>query len=141
MALTGVTHLVDKSALARLTDSRVASVLSPLLASGRVASCGVLALEVLYSARSYMDFAMTRRRLAGFPHVPILDTDFTRAIDVLEQLAQREQHRSARLPDLLLAAAAERTEMVVIHYDSDFDLISAVTNQPMQWVVPQGSVN
>jgi hypothetical protein len=29
----------------------------------------------------------------------------------------------------------------VLHYDSDFDHISAVTGQPTEWVVPQGSVD
>ncbi|TME37432.1 MAG: PIN domain nuclease [Chloroflexi bacterium] len=140
MALTGVTHMVDKSALARLKHAAVAAILAPMLASGRVASSGVLALEVLYSARSYADFVKTRRRLAGFPSVAILEVDFARSIDVLQQLCRRGQHRSARLPDLLLAAAAERSELIVLHYDSDFDLITAITKQPTQWVVPRGSV-
>jgi len=30
--------------------------------------------------------------------------------------------------------------VAVVHYDGDFDLISAVTGQPTQWVVPRGSV-
>lgn len=28
----------------------------------------------------------------------------------------------------------------MLHYDADFDLISAVTGQRSQWVVPAGSV-
>ena len=28
----------------------------------------------------------------------------------------------------------------MLHYDDDFDLIAEVTGQPMEWVVPRGTV-
>ena len=140
MALAAPVYLVDKSALARLSKPAIAAVLGPLLTSGQVAACGVLMLEVLYSARSFEDFVRTRRRLAGLPAVREQPVDFDRAMDVLERLAERGQHRAARLPDLLLAAVAEREGLTLLHYDGDYDLIAAVTNQPTRWVVPRGSV-
>ena len=45
-----------------------------------------------------------------------------------------------RLPDVLIAAAAERHRVTVLHYDHDDDRIAAVTGQPVEWVVPAGSV-
>jgi predicted nucleic acid-binding protein len=39
-------------------------------------------------------------------------------------------------PDLLIAAVAKRERVTVLHYDSNYDLIAAVTRQPMQWVTP-----
>jgi hypothetical protein len=66
--------------------------------------------------------------------------DFTRAIHVLERLARRGQHRAAGIPDLLIAAVAERNSLTLIHYDKDFDLIAKVTGQDVAWVVPVGSV-
>jgi len=30
--------------------------------------------------------------------------------------------------------------MSVLHYDADFELIAEVTGQPVEWVVPRGSV-
>jgi hypothetical protein len=48
--------------------------------------------------------------------------------------------RSAGLPDLLIAAVAERERVTILHYDSDYDLIMEVTGQPAQWVVPRGTV-
>ncbi len=140
MALTGATHLADKSALARLRHPAVAAVLAPLIAAGRVASNNVLALEVLYSARSHDDFVRTRERLTGLPSVAVVPADFSRALDVMEGLARRGQHRSAGLPDLLQAAVAERCGLVLLHYDADYELIAAITGQPVQWVVPRGSV-
>jgi predicted nucleic acid-binding protein len=66
--------------------------------------------------------------------------DFDRAIEVLEELARRGLHRAVGIPDLLIAAVAERANLSVIHYDADYDHVAAVTGQPMQWVVPRGSL-
>ena len=43
-------------------------------------------------------------------------------------------------PDLLVAAVAEREQVTILHYDSDYDLIAQITRQPTQWVVPSGTV-
>jgi predicted nucleic acid-binding protein len=58
----------------------------------------------------------------------------------MERLARRGHHRAAGLPDLLLAAIAERHSVRLLHYDADFDVVATATGQPMQWVVPRGSV-
>ena len=42
--------------------------------------------------------------------------------------------------NLLIAAVAEREQVMLLHYDRDYDLIGQVTKQPMQWVVPPGTV-
>jgi len=41
---------------------------------------------------------------------------------------------------LLIAACAENAGLTVIHYDADFERISELTKQPVQWIVPRGSV-
>jgi predicted nucleic acid-binding protein len=48
--------------------------------------------------------------------------------------------RAVGFPDLLVAAVAERERVTVLHYDGDYDFIAQVTSQPMQWVVPRGTV-
>lgn len=45
------------------------------------------------------------------------------------------------MPDLLIAATAERHDVTVLHYDADFDLIAEVTGQLTRWVVPRGSAD
>lgn len=59
---------------------------------------------------------------------------------VQRMLAARHQ-RGRKIPDLLIAAAAEDRGLVVLHYDADFDRIAAVTGQVCEWVVPAGSVD
>lgn len=63
-----------------------------------------------------------------------------RSVEVQDALAERSQHRAAKIADLLIAAAAEAAGLVVLHYDHDFELIASMTGQPMEWMVPAGSV-
>lgn len=48
--------------------------------------------------------------------------------------------RVAGMADLLTAATAVRGGVAVLHYDADFDAIAEVTGQPVEWMVPRGSV-
>lgn len=133
-------YIADKSALARLRHPTVAARLGPLLVGGDIATCSVVELEILFSAKTHADLVSTRARRRSLPALDTLQADFDRAVDVLERLARSGHHRAAGIPDLLIAAIAERNGLTVFHYDKDFDLISRVTGQPMEWVVPAGSV-
>jgi predicted nucleic acid-binding protein len=135
------TYLLDKSAFARInTEPSVAAVVLPLLGEGAIAVSGVLMLEAGYSARNAAEHGRIRVALGAMPQAPITPADWERAVDVQGQLADRGQHRSAGLADLILAASAERSGLTLLHYDADFDLIAAVTQQPARWVVPRGSL-
>jgi hypothetical protein len=35
---------------------------------------------------------------------------------------------------------AERERVTILHYNGDYDLIAQITGQPVQWVVPRGTV-
>lgn len=135
-----VKYVADKSALARMKHPLVATRLAPLVLGGEVATCGVIELEVLFSARNHADVVMTRKTRAALPHVDTSQLDFDRAADVLEELARSGHHRAVSIPDLLIAAVAERHKLAVLHYDKDFELIARVTGQPTEWVVAAGAV-
>jgi predicted nuclease of predicted toxin-antitoxin system len=64
----------------------------------------------------------------------------TETVDAALDEVMKSQHRAVSLPDLLVAACAEANDLVVLHYDADFDRIAKVTGQPTQWVVPRGAV-
>jgi predicted nucleic acid-binding protein len=136
-------YLVDNSALGRLrTKPPVAARLEPLILQGLLASCSVVDLEQLFSARSGDEHSALRTNLLlRFVRVPIDQATFDRAIEVQGLLADRGQHRAAGIPDLVVAAAAEGAELTVLHYDADFELIATVTGQQTEWVVPRGSVD
>ena len=67
------------------------------------------------------------------------DEVWDRALRVQAELAGKSAHRGAALPDLLIAATAERHGVAVLHYDHEYDLIASVTGQAMHWVVPRGT--
>ena len=50
------------------------------------------------------------------------------------------QHRNFRLPDLIIAAAAECNGATVLHYDADYERIAKITQQPTEWVADMGSL-
>jgi predicted nucleic acid-binding protein len=140
--VAAATHLVDTSALARMAKAPVAARMEPMLGGGLLATCSVTDLELLFSARSGADHRVRRADLAlRFGHVPIDQRALDRAVEVQGLLADRGQHRGANVPDLVVAAAAERAALAVLHYDADFDLIATVTGQVVEWVVPRGSVD
>jgi predicted nucleic acid-binding protein len=133
-------YLVDKSALARYREPAVRAVIAPLLAENRVATCGIIDLEILYSGRSHSDLIGLRADRQALIQVAIMPIDFERALEVITMLASVGQHRLARIPDLLLAATAERVGLCVMHYDQDFDRIAQMMGQRAEWVVPRASV-
>ena len=133
-------YIADKSALVRLTRATVERRLTPLLLAGDVASCGIIDLELFYSARSHADFVQLRMDRRALPTIEIHQPDFDRAITVMELLSRRGKHRGPSIPDLLVSAVAERAGLCVLHYDRDYDLIASVTGQDVEWVVPAGSV-
>ncbi|MFC9892469.1 PIN domain-containing protein [Nocardia sp. NPDC127579] len=77
----------------------------------------------------------------SFEWFPVTDEALVRAIEVQGHLAQKSKHRSVPIPDLLIAATAERHNLTVLHYDGNFDTIAEVTGQPVEWVVPRGSAD
>jgi len=132
-------YLADKSALARLAHPDVVARLGPLLVAGLVATCPIIDLEVLYSARSLADYENILAERRALPSYPLDDAVTDRAIDVQRRLARKGRHR-VRLPDLLIAAVAEANRLAVMHYDADFGLIAEITKQPVTWVAPRGSL-
>jgi predicted nucleic acid-binding protein len=135
-------HLADTSALARLNKPAVAAVLGPLIEAGLVATCGVIEFELGWATRTAAEFDLVRTdRAEGYEWLATHDEDWHRALEMQAALWRAGRIRAVGFPDLLIAAVAEREHVTLLHYDSDYDLIAAITGQPMQWVVPRGTVS
>lgn len=133
-------YLIDKSALARMPLEPVRRRLVPIIEAGEAATCAIIDLEVLYSARNREDYETIRRRRALTYHsAPVNEKVLQRSLAVQAELARTGRHR-VPIPDLIIAAAAEMAGLILLHYDRDFDLIAEVTDQPTEWVVERGSV-
>jgi len=131
--------LLDTSVLKRLGRPEVRSVVEPLAAAGQLGRPRICDLEVGYSARNADEWDRLVGALDAFDRVETTAAHLSRALQVQRLLAQRSQ-RGRKIPDLLIAAAAEQLNVAVLHYDADFDVIASLTGQRCQWVVPAGSV-
>ncbi|MFI6171147.1 PIN domain nuclease [Nocardia sp. NPDC051052] len=131
-------YLVDKSALARWGKPAVAPVLDELSARGTLAICGAVEYEVLYSVRKSAELELARQMLRGFDWLTTPDEVWDRVNDIQIELIRAGRHRALSLPDLVIAATAERHGYTVLHYNGDYDIVAAVTGQPSQWVVQAG---
>jgi predicted nucleic acid-binding protein len=134
-------YLADTSALARLHHPVVAAVLEPLMEAGVVATCGVIEFELGWATRSSAELDELRAdRAAGYEWLATRDEDWRRTLEVQASLWRGGRMRAVGFPDLLVAAVAEREHVTVVHYDGDYDFIAQITGQPVQWVVPRGTV-
>lgn len=126
--------LIDKSALVRLGGSPDVEAWAGRIERGLVRIATVTLLEVGYSARDRQDLQEGLRE----PPVVSMPVEYAtpaaedRAVEVLTLLADRGHHRAPSVPDLLIAAIAERAGLVVLHQDKDFDLVAQITGQPTE---------
>ena len=132
--------MVDTSVLSRLRHGAVRAALEPRTAAGQIARAGISDLEVGFSARNLAEWNGLTAALASFPLIETDASHVQRAREIQRLLASRGL-RGRKIPDLLIAAAAEQGDLILLHYDADFDLISRVTGQPCEWVVPAGTVD
>ncbi len=77
---------------------------------------------------------------ASLDRVDTPEDIWERAAGIQEALTEPAQHRSASIPDLIVAATARARGLEILHYDRDFDTIARFTDQPARWIVPPGTV-
>ena len=135
-----LSHLVDTSVLTRLRTAPIREQIESRANLGELARAGISDLEIGFSARSATEWDRLVSALNIFDLIETTAEHVQRARQVQRMLASKHQ-RGRKLPDLLIAAAAEADGLTVLHYDADFDRISAVTGQQCEWVVPSGSVD
>lgn len=135
-----LTRLLDSSVLTRLHHAAVRDAIEPAAERGELARAGISDLEIGYSARNGAGWDRLAEALQAFELIETSANHLRRAKQVQRLLAAKHQ-RGRRVPDLLIAAAAESRGLAVLHYDADFDRIAAITGQSCEWVVPAGSVD
>ena len=106
-----------------------------------MAVCAPVIFELGFSARNAADHEALISRMDAFESVPVTDGDHRRAIDIQGRLAERRGHRAVSLVDALVAAVAESRDLMVLHYDADFETIAGITGQAHRWVVERGTAD
>lgn len=134
-------HLADTSAWSKARNHDVlASSFDDAARRGLIATCDLVALELLRSARNLDRFGNQSELLANLTDCPIGVAEFQRAREVQAALAAGGHHRGVKPVDLLIAAAAEAAGLPILHYDHDYDVIASITQQPVRWLSARGSL-
>ena len=133
-------YLVDTSVLGRAHQELVGERLEGMARGGRLWTCRLIDLEVVYGSRARDAGAVASERIA-LPEAPITPAVMDRALRVAVAMAAAGEHRGAKPVDLVVAAAAEAEGLTVLHYDADYERIAEVTGQPTEWVAPRGSLD
>ena len=133
---------VDTSAWHHSTQPEVADEWIRHLERDRLGICDQVRLEILWSARSAEDYDALARELSALRVIPSAASTFQRALEIQRRLAHAGglHHRSVKIADLVIAAAAEAAGATVLHYDADYDRIAELTRQPVRWIAPRGSL-
>jgi predicted nucleic acid-binding protein len=130
--------LVDKSAheLAR-RDLAARRVFETLAVTGVLATCAVVELEILYSARNLADHArLTAYLREQCVWLETTDDILTAAVDLQERLLAAGLHRKP-IPDLIIASVARHHDAVLVHHDREFDDIATVASDlRTRWIIP-----
>lgn len=135
---TGVPLVVDSSAWARQHRPEIAERWRETAMAGLFATCPVIVLEVLATARSRAEHERLDSLLAALRQAPI-----DRAVCRTAVAASRDlvpDHRGIPAADLLIAAAAAARGFAVLHFDTHFDRLAPVLGFESVWIAPAGSI-
>lgn len=138
--MTDLSYLVDTSVLGRAHLDPVGDQLEALARQGRMWTCRLIDLEVIYGSRA-RDVPDIIQERAALPVARIDPGVMDRAVQVAGLMAEGGEHRGAEPVDLVIAAAAEAAGLGILHYDSDYDRIAAATRQPTRWVAEPGTLS
>jgi predicted nucleic acid-binding protein len=124
---SAVPLVIDTSAWVRQREPQVRPRWEATLEAGLLASCPVVALELLAAARDESEFAALSAALEALPQAPVSSAACRAAL-----AASRELRGSRRLPaaDYLIAAAAAERGFGVLHEDRHFDTLAGVLAFP-----------
>lgn len=126
--------LADTSVWMRRAQPEVASLLAEALESGTVVMSTPIELELLRTARNVRELGELTAEYGVLRHVVVDRGTENRALEIQATLARRGYHRGPSPVDLLAAAAAELADAELWHCDRHFELIAAVTGQPIRKV-------
>lgn len=139
----GRIFIADTSAWARAHAESVRAQWLAALRNGQIATCPIVNVELLLSTRNGPDYDRVAADLAELTDIPITRAVTSAALSEQRRLAHVQPlfQRSVKLPDLLIAAAAQEAALGVLHYDEDFDTLASGLHFESRWIAPRGSLS
>lgn len=138
----GGRFVADNSAWARASHPAVRDDWRAALLGGQILTTPVVMLEVLFSTQDGPGFDEVESALRALESLPLTPETGELAIRAQRDLAHVHPlyHRSVKIPDVLVAAAAHAARAGVLHYDEDFDRIAEVLDVESRWLAPRGAL-
>lgn len=131
----GAVLLADASAWHRHRHPRVREEFVAAVAADQIATCSIVRLELLYSARDVEEVRATRADHAVLREVAVTASVQRAATGALEELAAISAgHHRVPIADLLIAAAAQEAAVGVLHYDHHYDRLAEVLEFDSRWL-------
>ncbi len=137
----GKVLIADTSVRARASHPLVRDLWAAALRGRQIATCSIVTLELLYSARDAREFTTIEAEQALLRDVPVAASAQRAAIGALRDLASDGpgQHR-VPLADALIAAAAQEAGVDVLHYDHHYERLAQVLHFTSIWIAPPGAL-
>jgi predicted nucleic acid-binding protein len=137
----GKVLIADTSARARASHPLVRDLWATALRGRQIATCSIVTLELLYSARDAQEFTTIEAEQALLRDVPVAASAQRAAIGALRDLASDGpgQHR-VPLADALIAAAAQEAGVDVLHYDRHYERLAQTLHFTSVWIAPPGAL-
>lgn len=137
----GKVLIADTSAWVRASHPLIRDPWGAALRGRQIATCSIVTLELLYSARDAQELAIVETEQALLRDVPVATSAQRAAIGALRNLASDGpgQHR-VPLADALIAAAAQDAGVDVLHYDHHYDRLAQAPNFASVWIAPPGTL-
>ncbi|SEB94901.1 hypothetical protein SAMN04489806_2205 [Paramicrobacterium humi] len=134
--------LVDNSVWQRLGLADVKAALDDLTGAGcEIVTCAPQLLEFLWSARSGGDYAKLLNVIGACREAEPQAGFGTECVRVQQLLWNSGRVRAVGNADVEISVIAVQNDCTVIHYDSDFEHISAVEPRfSHRWIVPRGTL-
>jgi len=140
-AFGGGVYLADTSARARAHHPAVRDEWAAALRSRQIATCSITTLELLYAARNADEVLELEDDEATLRDIPVSISVQRAAIAALRQLSRKGAgYHRVKLPDALIAAAAQQAGTGVLHYDHHYDRLAEVLNFDSHWIAAPGSL-
>jgi predicted nucleic acid-binding protein len=112
-----------------------------MLEADDIAICTPVVLELLVSAGGPADYRRLAADLAQLRNLRLDRRAEDAALRTQSELAARSQHRGPTPTDVLIAAIAKVSGLVLLHYDRHFDAIARVSGQATEWLARRGSLS
>ncbi|MEA2355129.1 MAG: hypothetical protein QOD61_1258 [Solirubrobacteraceae bacterium] len=140
-AYGGRTYLADTSARVRVHHPSLRDEWAAAVRSHQIVTCSITTLELLYSARNAHELRELEVGEATLRDVPVTVSVQRTAIAALRDLSDRGAgYHRVKLPDVLIAAAAQHAGIGVLHYDHHYDRLAEVLDFDSRWIAEPGTL-